>query len=168
MTQRIFISYSHPDEDVARSLKELLEERGADAWLAADELTPDQPVADAVRKAIEGSSVVVLVIGREPSDWTRHEWSDALRLAWDPEHPKSIVPILVDDAQPPAFLGDQSLLRLDRDDLMQRKWQLPESDAQWLHWTWRTPAETKEKIADRLAEIGNLASRLESAESTSE
>lgn len=164
MAQRVFISYSRPDEDVARSLKETLEQRGIAAWLAADELEPGQPAARAVRKAIEESSLVVLVIGHQPTDWTRHEWSQALRLAWDPDHPKPIVPVLVDDAEPPAFLGDQPYLRLDSDDLVHHRWRWPERDYRSPLWTWHTSAGDKEKLAARLSEIGKLASLLESEE----
>ena len=166
--QSVFISYSRPDEDVARSLKETIEQRGVAAWLAADELKPGQSVAEAVRDAIAESSLVVLLIGDQPSDWTRHEWSQALQLAWDPEHPKAIVPVLVDDAEPPAFLGDQPFLRLNSDDLIHHRWRWPESEYRSHAWTWHTSADAKEKLAVRLSEIGKLASLLRSEEPRTE
>jgi hypothetical protein len=167
MAQHVFISYSRPDEKAARSLKKSLEQRGADAWLAADELKPGQPIAEAVRKALESSNLVVLLIGRQPTDWTRYEWSQALRLAWDPDHPKRIIPLLIDDAEPPAFLGEHSLLRVDSKDLIHGEWEWPEF-SRALRWEWRTTNSAKEKLAERLGEIGSIASGLENEQQNAE
>ncbi|MBJ7330973.1 MAG: toll/interleukin-1 receptor domain-containing protein [Solirubrobacteraceae bacterium] len=168
MARRVFISYSGPDEHVARSIKKALLQTGAEAWLAADELRPGQAVAPAIQDALEAANLVVLIIGQNPpSVWARHEWSQALQMAADPHQPKPIVPILVDDAVAPPFLGDQRIIRFDSHSPPQERGSTPSLEdwkTNWNSWSWTTPDDSKTVLADRLREISDLAHELDDSE----
>jgi hypothetical protein len=111
----VFVSYSHEDQDVAQQLKQALAGHGFEAWLASDEIRPGQRVVDHIRDSLENASAVVILIGKQPSDWARYEWSQALELSWDEDRSVPLVPVLLHDAHPPSFLRDRRLLRFAGD-----------------------------------------------------
>lgn len=110
--KRVFVSYSHDDEYAARELKQVLDDHGFEAWLASDEIRPGQRVVDHVRESIRSAGAVVLLIGSEPSDWARYEWSQALELSWAEDQSKQLVPVVLQGADSPSFLHDRQVVRV--------------------------------------------------------
>jgi TIR domain len=158
MPQQVFISHSAADEQVARSLKSMLEQSGATVWLASDAIRPGDRVADVIRDQLQKSNIVLLLIGRNPSEWARYEWSQALRLAYDETHQTRVIPVLLDDAEAPAFLGEQQAIRLDSEQVTHNQLEWPSQSPEW---EWRTSATAKRNLADRLTEISSIATSLE-------
>lgn len=157
MEQQVFISHSRADEQVARALKSTLEKTGATVWLASDAITPGDRWADAISDRLQKASVVLLLIGRDPSEWVRDEWSQALRFATAQD--KQIIPVLLDGAEPPSFLGEQVAIRVDSEDVIHNRvdWAEPAKSSTW---EWRTSRTARSKLADRLDEISSIASSL--------
>jgi hypothetical protein len=114
--QHVFVSYSHEDKDRAEQLKQALADHGIEAWLAGDEIRPGERVVDRIRESLELASAVVLLIGRQSSNWARYEWSQALELSWGRDLNLPVVPVVLNDADPPSFLRNKQILRVsDRD-----------------------------------------------------
>ena len=101
---RVFVSYSHEDEAAAKTAKAVLARHGLDVWLAGDEIRPGDRIADRIRDELHSASAVVLLIGREPSNWARSEWSLALEESWDAKRELNLLPVLLPGAEQPAFL----------------------------------------------------------------
>lgn len=109
---RVFISHSRSDADTARSLKQALTDHDLDVWLAGDELRPGDRWAEKIGEAISNASAIVLLIGQDPGHWARNEWSLALRASWDDQRNPTLVPVILPDSDPPAFVRDRPFLRV--------------------------------------------------------
>src|SRR6266851_4408035 len=111
---KMFVSHSQADRPIAEKLIHELQKRGFDARSYEPVSTGEswQETIDGLLKSAEG---VILLIGakNDPSAWQRREWSAALEAKWkDPNKP--LIPVLLDDAQIPAFLSEYQALRLKR------------------------------------------------------
>ncbi|HEX8122563.1 MAG TPA: toll/interleukin-1 receptor domain-containing protein [Solirubrobacteraceae bacterium] len=106
MTTKVFISASGSDVDIARDLSARLREAGLDPWLAADEIGFGDQVAEAITERLASANAVVLIVGSEPSDWVRREWSQALQSSWSDKRETRVVPLIVDAANAPPLLRD--------------------------------------------------------------
>lgn len=61
-TQRIFLSYSRDQKDVARALRAALVRNGAKVWFDENELQPGDSIKAAISTAIESSNTVVALM----------------------------------------------------------------------------------------------------------
>jgi len=156
---QVFVSYSHEDEGLARTLKTFLAERGLDAWIADDEIAPGDSVASRVRDGMKSASAFVLLIGTQPSSWARNEWSQALQMSWDEKRSLPLIPVLLHHADPPGFLRDQWHVRLDHD---RPDWDriahVLENSGEAFHW--RTSESARTGVADRLNQLEKVAATL--------
>jgi hypothetical protein len=64
-TPKIFISYSHSDQEWARQLAEALAKSGLDVWFDEFNIKPGQPLAEALEKGLRESDAVILLINSE-------------------------------------------------------------------------------------------------------
>ncbi|MBI5474317.1 MAG: toll/interleukin-1 receptor domain-containing protein [Ignavibacteriae bacterium] len=64
-SQKVFISYSHPDEQWARSFAENLTKEGVEVWFDQFSVKPGASLSAAIEKGLRQSSVVVLVLNEE-------------------------------------------------------------------------------------------------------
>lgn len=153
----VFLSYSHHDEPSARQLSKALADRGIETWLAGDEISTSDNVSELIGKRLRTASMVVLLIGRHPSAWVRYEWSQALLASWDRD--VAVVPVVLDDAEPPTFLRGREVLRVHRavssawEDAAQR---LPLSAVS----SRRMSAAQAARLSARWAQISEAASAL--------
>lgn len=156
----VFISYSAKDADSARRLTGALAGHGVDVLLDADEVRPGKHWRESLEDGLRSSDTVVVLIGPNPSDTARNEWSHVLQMSWDPERDLSFVPVLLPGAEPPAFLQGQPLLRVHEDgwdwdriaDVVEKS---PTGT-----FAWRSPDTGKAALADRLAAIQKVAATL--------
>lgn len=152
----VFVSCSGKDADSARRLKGALAGHGLDVWPDTDDLQ----LVDHIQARLRSSDAVVVLIGPDPSDTARNEWSQALQMSWDPDRELSFVPVLLPGAEPPAFLQGQHVIRVEEDgwdwdriaDIVEKS---PSST-----FTWQPPNASKSALADRLAAIQKVAATL--------
>lgn len=157
---RVFISYGHRDEDSARALERALVERGHDVFIGAEEIRAGDNWADRIRDGMRAADAIVLLIGRHPSLWARNEWSRALRLSWDAEGEVALVPVVLDDAQPPTFLRDQQHVRIQNDT---ERWEPLVEMLETIRPTafeWRKSKTERSELATRWNEIEKTAAAL--------
>lgn len=152
----VFVSYSHEDEASARRLKDAFARHGLRAWVATDDILPGEKVSEAVGASMSNASVLVLVIGQRQSNWARYEWRQALLASWERGVP--LLPVLLEGAEPPAFLRDQPVLAAtgapaDWDEIASRVDRARTSGRQ-------APAETQRILDGRLTEIQKAAAAL--------
>lgn len=156
---RVFVSYSHQDEDSARALKSALARHGLDVWLTADEIRPGDKIVDRIRDGLRSASVVVLLVGTQPSTWARNEWSQALQMIWDADRKVPLVPIILPNADPPTFLRDQPHLRIHEDsgdwEDLAKVIETPPTT-----FRWRTSDIAKSNLARRFNELAKAAAAL--------
>lgn len=113
-TPRVFISYSLADRATAREVAGALKAQGVSVWI--DEFVANDPgvrIQDAVREHLDHADAFVLLISphSQHSHWARYEMSEVLKKTWsDPT--KLVLPVLIDDAEPPGYLRDHRSLRL--------------------------------------------------------
>jgi hypothetical protein len=98
----IFISYSHEDQDVARTLIQELGTQSVAGWMDATDIWSGDAVNDKILRALNDSSVVIVLISPDAlqSEFVNLEVGAALALG------KRILPILVKNLGkriPPPF-----------------------------------------------------------------
>lgn len=90
MSNKVFISYAHKDNEIAKELVEKLSSKGIETWFDINELKPGESWELQTRNALIESSAVVLVFGEgELSPNVLVEAGMAL------EQGKQIVPVVV-------------------------------------------------------------------------
>lgn len=157
---KVFVSYSRDDQAAARSLASELDAQGNEVWLSGDALVAGKRWADQTSEAMRSANVVVLLIGSEPSDWVRNEWSQALGESWRKDSPVTVVPVVLGDAEPPAFLRDRQMIRVDDTPAdWDRVARLLEKPAE-VSFDWTTTNSARTELAERLTEIKRIASAL--------
>jgi TIR domain len=112
----IFVSYSSRDKTAATRLSISLNLCAIDVWLDVWELEVGLRLPAAIDKAMEVSRFIAPLITENynKSFWTKREYEKALARAQKDEH-TVILPLLVGEAQMPAFLKDNIHIDLRRD-----------------------------------------------------
>jgi len=104
----VFISHAADDADAARKIAQSIRAKGLSVWLDAEHDLPKPRGADAIiRDALRNSRLIVPIISfsTKPTGWLSREWGAILGRSW--EKPEiSILPVLLDDIDPPNFLRD--------------------------------------------------------------
>ena len=68
MSNKVFISHAHKDNEAAKELAEKIRNKGVEAWFDENELKPGESWEQQIKSALIESSTVVLVLGEgEPS-----------------------------------------------------------------------------------------------------
>lgn len=101
----VFISYSSEDKEIARRLAHDLESANIDVWYDEFKLKAGDPLLHTIREGIEESDVLLVLMTAKSiaSKWVDTEVREAFAKHGDTGAP-SIIPIRVDDTEPPAFL----------------------------------------------------------------
>jgi hypothetical protein len=91
---KIFISYSHKDQKIAKELTSELAAAGMKVWLAEDEVLPGENFSLQVGKALEQSDAMVVLVSPDAiqSQSVRHEIAYALS---SPKFEQRLVPVMV-------------------------------------------------------------------------
>jgi hypothetical protein len=103
-TARVFLSFAHSGESIARELAEMLREQGVDVVNA--DIAPGDSLAESIGRAVQSADYFVPIIssGYTQSGWTSYELAAALG-ARDGRELRGIVPILADQhAEVPMLL----------------------------------------------------------------
>jgi tetratricopeptide (TPR) repeat protein len=109
---KVYISSTKEAEEQAERLWKALREVGIEP-LDAKGVWSSDPWADLTQQLVRSADAVVFLIGSsaEHRQWMQHEWDCALEISW--AHPeKRLIPVLVGDAEIPAFLSQWHALRL--------------------------------------------------------
>jgi nucleoside 2-deoxyribosyltransferase len=62
---KVFISYSHPDSEWARSFAEALRQRGVPVWFDEFDVAPGESLRDALEAGLRESDIVVTVLNSQ-------------------------------------------------------------------------------------------------------
>lgn len=109
---RVFVSHSRADTGIALKLANRLRAAGFEAWI--DEYArPGPRWQDLIRDQLDAADAFVLLIGSEPSAWTRFELSEVLKRAWA-DNSKIVLPVLIGPAHLPGYLRDLDAVRVDK------------------------------------------------------
>jgi len=106
----VFLSYSRyrqPAEAIAKELQAL----GITTWLESKDLAPGKQWEEEIRKAMSEARLVAILVGRRSED-APPEYPLALEHSWSDDD-KVLVPILMDDAEPPSFLRHVEAIRVE-------------------------------------------------------
>ena len=109
----VFISYSADAKKLAERLAGSLQEEGVATWSDFENVSPGERLYDQLQQALDEAKFYLIVVGPRNimRDWQDQEWQGALERTWtDPD--KRIIPVLVGDAEAPAFLRNWPPFRL--------------------------------------------------------
>jgi hypothetical protein len=97
--KRVFISYSHDDESVARELKESLHNTEVLGWMDQADIAAGEAVSRKVKESLRQASAVIVLVSERSlmSQWVQFEIGAALAME------KLIIPVLIGRAgsEPP-------------------------------------------------------------------
>jgi TIR domain len=110
----VFISYSADAKKWAEKLASSLRQEGLVTWSDFENLSPGERWFDQIQEALDRADFYVVVLGprslmTDPQD---RECQGALERTWsDPN--KRIIPVLIGNAAPPAFLRNWVPIRVE-------------------------------------------------------
>ena len=109
----IFLSHSSRDKPAALQLVDTLNFCAVDVWLDDWELEIGQSLTDEIAKAMEDSRYIVILITENYNKtvWTKTEYKKALSREQKEER-TVMLPIIIGDAEMPAFLEDKIYIDL--------------------------------------------------------
>jgi len=109
----VFISYSADAKKLAERLANSLQEEGVATWSDFENVTPGERFYDQLQQALDEAKFYLIVVGPRNimRDWQDQEWQGALERTWT-DSDKRIIPVLVGDAEAPAFLRNWAPFRL--------------------------------------------------------
>ncbi len=111
----VFLSCSHKSRKHAEMLASELQSLGISVWVASKEIQNGDAVEEKILEGIRSARLVAFLVDRQsssaPSSWVEREYMAALEHSWADED-KILLPVLVDDAEPPAFLRHASAIKV--------------------------------------------------------
>ena len=173
----VFISHAPGDTEEARQITLALRANGLSVWLDVEHDLPKQRRDDwiivdvIIRKALRNSRLIVPIISfsTKPTGWLSREWGTILGRSW--EKPEiSILPVLLDDIDPPNFLRDWHYIISGHDmaklkkaaDMIVRYMTSPESVVDDLKFKPADPKEWEERF-DKLRKFVQALKEYETA-----
>lgn len=141
-TQEIFISYSRRDMELARRIKDSIEEvTGVNCWMDLDCIECGEKYEDVIVKAIDAAKVVVFFLSANSmqSEWTKEEVRYAMKTG------KKVIPVCIDNCE----LRGWYLLKLSGLDIVDysntpQRHKLMQNICKW---TGRPPLSSAESMA---------------------
>jgi isopentenyl diphosphate isomerase/L-lactate dehydrogenase-like FMN-dependent dehydrogenase len=122
--KRVFVIYSHKDQERASDLVKKLREEGFDPWFDKDEITPGQKIEDALISGLAHSAAAILLVSKNtesPSRYLSLEIDVALssmgskNLKFSP-----IIPVRLDEQPVPKEFENVSWIQLESDEDFKR------------------------------------------------
>ncbi len=111
----VFLAYSHKRQKDAETLARELESLGVSAWVASRDIRVGEPIEHEIFGAIRKARLVAFLADphsvASPSGWVQREYMAALEQSWL-DKDKILVPVLIGDAEPPAFLKHARALKV--------------------------------------------------------
>jgi hypothetical protein len=106
MEPAIFISYSSEDKEIASVIATWLAAENISVWFDEWKITLGESITEEIQKALECTHFIVLISeNTETSKFQKREFQSALASYIKKGTPK-ILPILLDDSEPPRLLTD--------------------------------------------------------------
>lgn len=113
----IFLSYSAADRKMAARLRKEFEKRGLSVWHEQGHSESPPEWRRKIEEGIRCADNILVLIGarREPDEAQQATWMRAVEAVWEDSR-KRLIPILLRDAEPPAFVrsGSRSSLQAVR------------------------------------------------------
>jgi len=151
----VFISHAPGDTEDARMITQALRANGLSVWLDVEHDLPAQRWTEDIEKAIRRSRLLVPIISSSTKRWGRlmREWGAIIGRTWD-EPEIGILPVLLDDIDPPGFLRDRQYVLSGHEmtklkeaaDMIVRYMASPESVVDDLKFKPADPNEWKERF----------------------
>jgi hypothetical protein len=90
-----------------------LERKGVSTWTDFKSIRPGQRWLSEIQRALDEATYFLIVVGPKNriGEWQDREWQGALQHTWN-DSKKRIIPVLVDDAAPPASLKNWVSVRV--------------------------------------------------------
>lgn len=106
----VFVSYHSGDGEWVTALVADLKSRGVTVWLDRDQIRPGDLFIRNLEGALAKVRCVVVVVspGSLRSAWVQEEFHRTLTLINTGVGERRLIPILIDDAEPPGFLANRS------------------------------------------------------------
>jgi len=113
----VFISYSQENRDIATQIKTRLENKSIKVWIDFEQIEPGDFIVKKIEEGLTKSSAMILLItpSSMESGWVEEEYTTAISRTKDITNPMRVIPVLVSNAQLPAFLSNRLWIDL-RDD----------------------------------------------------
>lgn len=111
-----FISYSSKHQEAADSMKNLLDKKGIDSWMAPGDLPAGSEYAGIIDSVISSCSCLVLILSQaaQNSNWVKKEVCIAVGSG------KPIIPMLIEDVvldnNMSFYIGDRHIVRVNEID----------------------------------------------------
>lgn len=113
---RVFVSYASEDWEAVAKLRDRLRADGFNPWLDKDELLPGQAWELEIRQAMRQSDAIIVCLSEKSvrkTGFVQQELRHALDLGQNvPEGAIYVIPVLLDDVNPPESLRELHWTRL--------------------------------------------------------
>jgi hypothetical protein len=112
---QVFISYATADARLVAKIEKFIKDRGYTPWTGNAELLPGDEIAQRISEGISTADVFVVVVSENSlrSKWVQFETESAILR--EAEKRIVVVPVVIGDAPPPAYLLSRFYLRVEPD-----------------------------------------------------
>lgn len=122
MKNNVFISYNTKDKNVASEIAVFLAADNINVWFDEWKISLGDSITDEVQKALDCSHFIFLISKHIfSSKFQNREWQSTLARFIQKGSPK-IIPVILDDSNPPALLADIKYLKYDGGSERDREW----------------------------------------------
>lgn len=102
--RKVFISYSHLDQEQAKSIAQALEKDGAKVWLDSDQISFGDSISESIENGIQSSNIFIALLSKNSTEYALKE----INLA--KKYNTKILPIILDDTKIPEAINDTKAL----------------------------------------------------------
>ncbi len=112
---KIFLSYSHQDQEYADLLTKQLSDAGHDIWQDRLKLKAGDNLIEKVNLGIKQAQVLIVIVSKNSlrSKWVMHEFS-ALALGNLSSENRKVIPVLIDSSPVPNYLSKYVYIDLSK------------------------------------------------------
>lgn len=155
----VFISHSR-DRKVSEILGDMLRSQGLSVWSDRD-LQPGENWNRAIDKAISQARILLLIVEPNSSPLQENEWASALAKSWTDD--KTIVPVLIEGAHPPAGLRRWQAIAIEEPSELAAA-SLGRAIRERIAAGTRDSDTGRVDLSERMAVLGRAADKLEAGE----
>jgi hypothetical protein len=115
----VFLSHSSLDKPLVRDFFRQLKSTKVRIWFDTFDIVPGEIILERINEGISESQILLLFVSTNSiaSHWVKYEWTTFISKKLNQRQSIHLIPIVIDDIEPPESLQNFRYIKLDRTDI---------------------------------------------------